>query len=907
MAGGDGDLDLGELVGVVAAFAEVADADGIAEGAFDGVGEGHAAEGGLDGAHDLFGGEAEAGEFGGVEADLGVGFAAFALHLDVGGAGGGLDDLLGFFGEALEGVGVVAEDLEGDEAADAGGEHDDAGLDGLEPARGDAGDVGDGGEGGADLGEGAGAGAFGAVGVGEGVDGPLGVGFEEDDGLDHAEGGGVEGGFGASHFSHDAGDLGDGFDEAVLREHDALGFAETAGGGDGRHEEEATLVEGREKTGADAGEGAGEGLVEGGVREIGADEGEGLAEGPAEGWPAEAEEVAAEREGGDHDGEGDLVALEVIIGPLVGDVDGVAGGIFLVVDEFLAAEAPDDEGDGGGEKRGEEPAGEGERPAAVVDREAPAVADEPAEGEAAGETGEGEEDRFADVPRREEEAAEDGDEEGAEEDGAADCERFGEGERGEEAAGLVLEGEDREEADDGGGGGGEEGAGDFLGGGDDGLRDLGVEGRRGHGAARAAAFLLQIDEMLRDIFRHDDAEIDHHADGDGDAGEAHDVGADAGEAHDEKGEEHAERQAEGDGEAGADVEEKRDDDDGGGDDGFDEGGGEGGGGFADELGAIVERDDGDLFAGEGGGEGGERAFHGVDHALGILADAQADDGADVFLIAVGEEALAELAAEGDGGDVAEAEASAEGAVAAEDDVFDVGDGADEAGAADHGFDAGLFDAHGADVAAGGAHGHHEHVEGEALFLEAGGFDVDLVFADDAAGGGDLGDAGDGAEGGDDDLVEEVAFGFEVARALEGEGVDLAHGGGIGAEAGVDAGREEAAQLREAFEDAGAALVEIAALLEDDVEVTRAVEGHAADGLDAGETLEFAGEAGGDLLVHVLRALAGPLGPDDDLVVAEVGERIHGDLTPCPQAGEREGERGGEGQEGVADAEGDHGR
>jgi hypothetical protein len=112
-----------------------------------------------------------------------------------------------------------------------------------------------------------------------------------------------------------------------------------------------------------------------------------------------------------------------------------------------------------------------------------------------------------------------------------------------------------------------------------------------------------------------------------------------------------------------------------------------------------------------------------------------------------------------------------------------------------------------------------------------------------------------------------------------KGEDLAHGGGVGAEAGVDAGREEAGELREAFEDARAAFVEIATFLENDVEVTRAVEGHAADGLHAGEALEFAGEAGRDLLVHVLRALAGPLGPDDDLVVAEVGERIHGDLTP----------------------------
>ena len=84
MGAGDGDLDLSEFVGVVAAFAEVADADRITERAFDAVSEGHPAEGDFDGAHDLLGGEAEAGEFSGVEADFGVGFAALALHLDIG-------------------------------------------------------------------------------------------------------------------------------------------------------------------------------------------------------------------------------------------------------------------------------------------------------------------------------------------------------------------------------------------------------------------------------------------------------------------------------------------------------------------------------------------------------------------------------------------------------------------------------------------------------------------------------------------------------------------------------------------------------------------------------------------------------------------------------------------------------
>ncbi len=274
-------------------------------------------------------------------------------------------------------------------------------------------------------------------------------------------------------------------------------------------------------------------------------------------------------------------------------------------------------------------------------------------------------------------------------------------------------------------------------------------------------------------------------------------------------------------------------------------------------------------------------------------------------MSVGEQALAELSAELHLGDVAEADAGGAQAVAADDDVFHVAHGANEAGAADHGLDAALLDAHGADVAAGGAHRGHELVEGDGLFLEAVGVHVDLVFAHDAAGGGDLGDAGHGAEGGHDDLVEHVAFGLDVARALQGEGVNLAHGGGVGPEFGDDAGGQDALDLGEAFEGAGAVFVEIAAVLEDDVNVAGAVEGEPAHGQYAGQALEFAGEARGDLLVDVGGGLAGPLGPDDDLVVGEVGDGVHRHLSPSPETREGEAEGDGEGDEEVADGEGEH--
>ena len=141
----------------------------------------------------------------------------------------------------------------------------------------------------------------------------------------------------------------------------------------------------------------------------------------------------------------------------------------------------------------------------------------------------------------------------AEQHRAADRERLRERERLEQPARLILEREDRQETDHGGGGGREQRPGDFLRGVDHGGGDLGIERRTRHRAALGAATLLQVDEVLRDVFGHDDPEIDHHPDRDRDAGEAHDVGADPSQVHHEKREEHAQRQGDGDREAGADV------------------------------------------------------------------------------------------------------------------------------------------------------------------------------------------------------------------------------------------------------------------------------------------------------------------------------------------------------------------
>ena len=60
--------------------------------------------------------------------------------------------------------------------------------------------------------------------------------------------------------------------------------------------------------------------------------------------------------------------------------------------------------------------------------------------------------------------------------------------------------------------------------------------------AARVAFGLQPLEMLVRVLDHDDGGIDHGADGDGDAAQAHDVGVHAQQAHGDEGDQHADRQ-----------------------------------------------------------------------------------------------------------------------------------------------------------------------------------------------------------------------------------------------------------------------------------------------------------------------------------------------------------------------------
>jgi hypothetical protein len=69
------------------------------------------------------------------------------------------------------------------------------------------------------------------------------------------------------------------------------------------------------------------------------------------------------------------------------------------------------------------------------------------------------------------------------------------------------------------------------------LHDDVARGRARHSAGADALFFMI--QMLVRVLDHDDRAVDHHADGDRDAAQAHDVGVDAEQVHHQQADEHA--------------------------------------------------------------------------------------------------------------------------------------------------------------------------------------------------------------------------------------------------------------------------------------------------------------------------------------------------------------------------------
>jgi hypothetical protein len=130
----------------------------------------------------------------------------------------------------------------------------------------------------------------------------------------------------------------------------------------------------------------------------------------------------------------------------------------------------------------------------------------------------------------------------------------------------------------------------------------------------------------------------------------------------------------------------------------------------------------------------------------------------------------------------------------------------------------------------------------------------------------------------------------LAAGLDGVPENLAEGGGIGGHVGDDAGGQKRDGLGQLFGHALAGEIEINVVLEDDRDHREVEFGRGADGFYTGEPLQLSRQWVGDLVFDFARAAAHPVGEDDHLVLAEIGNRIHGRAIDNEHTGYRQRRR-----------------
>src|SRR5207249_4796647 len=133
-------------------------------------------------------------------------------------------------------------------------------------------------------------------------------------------------------------------------------------------------------------------------------------------------------------------------------------------------------------------------------------------------------------------------------------------------------------------------------------------------------------------------------------------------------------------------------------------------------------------------------------------------------------------------------------------------------------------------------------------------------------------------------------------------VDLARGGRVGGEARHDTGRQGVAEAGESFGDLPAGGFRAGRVVEDDADHREADVAGGADDAHGGQALELERQRVGDLVLDLAGTVAGPVGEDDDLVLAQVGNGIDGGVVDGVDAGDGHGQAGEDHQEAVADGE-----
>ena len=260
-------------------------------------------------------------------------------------------------------------------------------------------------------------------------------------------------------------------------------------------------------------------------------------------------------------------------------------------------------------------------------------------------------------------------------------------------------------------------------------------------AAVAGVDSALLDESER-VLRDDDARIHEHANRDGDAGEAHDVGGDPGVVHAQERHQDGERQRKGDDQDRPEVHQEDDVRQRHERDLLDQRRAQRADRLLDQVRAVVERHDRDARR-EARRNLRDARFHGVDDVLRVDAGSCDDDAADGFLRPFHERGDPERVADLDVRHLLDVDRDA--VRAADDDPLDVVDGRDQPDASHDQPGAVRLEHVAADIQVAGADGRHDRAERQVVGPEAIRIDIHLVLLDMAADGGHFRDARHGIE------------------------------------------------------------------------------------------------------------------------------------------------------------------
>ena len=410
-------------------------------------------------------------------------------------------------------------------------------------------------------------------------------------------------------------------------------------------------------------------------------------------------------------------------------------------------------------------------------------------------------------------------------------------------------------------------------------------------------------EMLVHVLDHDDGGVDHRADGDGNAAQAHDVGADAKSMDADEGHQYADWQHD-DRHQRATHMQQEDDAHQRNDQRFlQQRAFKVGDGATNQFGTVIHRLDPDAIR-QVAGDFSDAGLQAFDHCQRALPIARHGNPGNSFAFAVEfADATSLFRAKLDVGDVAQKHRRA--LVALHYELFDVRAVAQIAAAAHHEFGFRQFDDTSADVAVAGTDRLRHPAQRHAIGLQATRIDHDLVLPNEAAEAGDFGDAGRlGQLVAQLPVLDAAQLGQRFLCAKQHILVDPADAGGIRAKGRRHPLRQAAGRGAERFLHARTRPVDIRTVLEDHIHKGSAKEGKAAHDFRLRHRQHGAGERIGDLVLDDLWRLSGIFRVDDHLRVGKIGQGIKRRPEQRPNADAADEQHGQQHQEDVACRPGD---